>query len=583
MGLEERVADLHNKKDKTDQTGTICVHAFSDLSYISPVVFLYLLKECYIHGTCKATKKFQALQQQVYQVLHNDPQPGPATFVIQCLYVLPIFGLYCEGFSHLIVSALRRYLKLATNPVDSLEAKALAARLFIDIVGGFVNYDERIVVKILEAFDVKLTDIEKVMCQVEKNNDCCHDVAKTFVEKYIFESIESQSYMTAVSLLEQFSIRQSGQSFLVSMIQNKDFKAAEKWATFMGKQMLCVLVQEYIDRNMLKHAYDIIKKNNLREEFPDVYHKCKESSLKKLAEKGCWEVAEAKTNSDRQLLEYLVYLAMEAGYTEKVDELCDRYTLKGFLDVKVPEASLLQSRYLHLNELVVEDIIWVDEVDGLQNATCHIEGCKVVGFDCEWKPNYEKGSKPNKVSIMQIASEKMVFILDLIKLFEDVPDVLDNCLTRILQSPRILKLGYNFQCDIKQLKHSYGELECFKQYEMLLDVQNVFKEPRGGLSGLAKKILGAGLNKTRRNSNWEQRPLTQNQLEYAALDAAVLVHIFHHVRGHSQPATVTEGQDKIEWKSHIVSHMDKIKKSKKEIKSKKQLKAAQPNKHCQSI
>ena len=42
--------DLHKKNDKTDQTGTICVHAFSDLTYISPVVFLYLLKECYTHG-----------------------------------------------------------------------------------------------------------------------------------------------------------------------------------------------------------------------------------------------------------------------------------------------------------------------------------------------------------------------------------------------------------------------------------------------------------------------------------------------------------------------------------------------------
>ena len=42
---------------------------------------------------------------------------------------------------------------------------------------------------------------------------------------------------------------------------------------------------------------------------------------------------------------------------------------------------------------------------------------------------------------MQIASEKVVFILDLIKLFEDVPDILDNCLTRILHSPRIIKLG----------------------------------------------------------------------------------------------------------------------------------------------
>ncbi|XP_042990439.1 uncharacterized protein LOC122317414 isoform X3 [Carya illinoinensis] len=477
MGLEERPIQLPNEKDKTHPTGTICVHAFSDLTYISPVVFLYLLKECYIHGTCKATMKFRALQQEVYQVLHNDPQPGPATFVIQCLYVLPIFGLYCEGFSHLIVSALRRFLKLGTDPADSLEAKDLATQLFLDIARGFVNHDERIVVKILEVFDIKLNNIEKAMYQVKERNECGCDAAKSFLEQYIFELIESQSYMVAVSLLEQFSIRQSRQSFLLSMIQNKQFQAAGKWATFMGKQMLCVLVQEYIDRNMLKHANDIIKKNNLRQEFPDVYHKSKESSLKKLAEKGCWEVAEAKTNSDRQLLEYLVNLAVEAGYSEKVDELCDRYSLEGFLHIK----------------------------------------------------------------------------------------------------------GYNFQCDMKQLAHSYGELECFRQYEMLLDIQNVFKERQGGLSGLAKKILGAGLNKTRRNSNWEQRPLTQNQLEYAALDAAVLVRIFLHVCSHSQPATVTGGHDKIDWKSHIVSHMDNnIKKSKKEIRSKKQLKAALIKEHCQS-
>lgn len=42
---------------------------------------------------------------------------------------------------------------------------------------------------------------------------------------------------------------------------------------------------------------------------------------------------------------------------------------------------------------------------------------------------------------MQIASEKKVFIFDLIKLHREVPEILDDCLTRILLSPRILKLG----------------------------------------------------------------------------------------------------------------------------------------------
>lgn len=46
-----------------------------------------------------------------------------------------------------------------------------------------------------------------------------------------------------------------------------------------------------------------------------------------------------------------------------------------------------------------------------------------------------------QVSIMQIASEDSAFIFDLIKLHKEVPDILDNCLSRILLSPRILKLG----------------------------------------------------------------------------------------------------------------------------------------------
>lgn len=71
----------------------------------------------------------------------------------------------------------------------------------------------------------------------------------------------------------------------------------------------------------------------------------------------------------------------------------------------VPETSNLQGRYLHLDELLVDSIIWVDEVEGLLDATRHIKGFKVIGLDCEWKPNYVKGSKPNKVT-------EMIFLID---------------------------------------------------------------------------------------------------------------------------------------------------------------------------
>lgn len=42
---------------------------------------------------------------------------------------------------------------------------------------------------------------------------------------------------------------------------------------------------------------------------------------------------------------------------------------------------------------------------------------------------------------MQIASEDRVFIFDLIKLYEDEPEVLGSCFRRILCSSNVLKLG----------------------------------------------------------------------------------------------------------------------------------------------
>ncbi|KAH7676510.1 DNA helicase protein [Dioscorea alata] len=547
---------IHHSKCEENicQTDSICLHTFSDLSHVPPAAFVYLLKECYICGSHKATHKFRVLQQQVTQALYNSPQPDASTFVVQCLYLLPSLGPpYTEGFSHLLLSSLRRVKTSKSVLSDSLDARHHAVQLSLDILAGFVPHEDRILIKVLEIYDLELKDFGEAICGLE--HDGMLDIAKAHMEHYIFNFIKAESYMTAVTLLERFQIHLSSESLLVKMMQNNQFKAAEKWATFMGKPMLCLLVQTYLDMKMLKNAYNMITRNNLKQEFPYVYHLYKESSLKKLAEKGCWDIAESRTNKDRQLLEYLVYLAMEAGYMEKVNELCERYSLQGFAKIKVPDATACEAHFLDSEKLVLDEIIWIDELDGLLSATNHIEGSKLVGIDCEWKPNYEKGSKPNKVSIIQIASENKVYIFDLIKLYENEKEVLNSCFRRILCSPNILKLGYNLQCDLHQLSESYGDLECFRYYEMLLDIQKLFNERNGGLSGLAKKILGAGLNKTRRNSNWEQRPLSQNQLEYAALDAAVLLHIFYHVRG--QPhSTSREVECKVEWKSHIVSHID---------------------------
>lgn len=48
MGLKDHALELH--EDKSDQAWTLSLHTYSNLTYTSPVVFLFLLKECYAAG-----------------------------------------------------------------------------------------------------------------------------------------------------------------------------------------------------------------------------------------------------------------------------------------------------------------------------------------------------------------------------------------------------------------------------------------------------------------------------------------------------------------------------------------------------
>ncbi|TVU18952.1 hypothetical protein EJB05_35075 [Eragrostis curvula] len=555
MGCFEEDTQEGPEANEHNAERSICLHAFSDLSHVPAATFMCLLKDCYVYGTHKASSKFRIVHQLVKMALHNAPRPGPFTYVVQCMYIVPFLGeAYAEGLSHMLTSSLRQLKSVESAQKDFLEAKILAARLVLDILASVVRHENRILVKILETFDIELRDIAQALYGSEFNDD---DLVKAreHLKLYVKGFMESESYSAAVSMITRFSIQCCDKSFLIKLIESNQFEVVEECAAFMGKEMVSFIIQKYLSMKMLKSANKLVKEHDLTEEFPDVNFLYKESLVKKLAEKGCWDIAEVRAKKETKLIEYLVYLAMEAGYMEKVDELCQRYSLEGYVDSLVREEVFCGSDYLDLKQLGSEEIVWVDDIDGLINATSYIEGCRIIGLDCEWKPNFEKNSKPNKVSIIQIASDKKAFIFDLIKLYEDDPKALDNCFRRIMCSNNILKLGYDVQCDLHQLSQSYGELECFQSYEMLLDIQKLFKGATGGLSGLSKKILGAGLNKARRNSNWELRPLSQNQKEYAALDAVVLVHIFHEHIGRQPQFGVG---CKAEWKSHIVSRVNSM-------------------------
>eukprot|EP01028_Stygiella_incarcerata_P013345 TRINITY_DN82187_c0_g1_i1.p1 TRINITY_DN82187_c0_g1~~TRINITY_DN82187_c0_g1_i1.p1 ORF type:complete len:473 (-),score=124.51 TRINITY_DN82187_c0_g1_i1:311-1729(-) len=146
-----------------------------------------------------------------------------------------------------------------------------------------------------------------------------------------------------------------------------------------------------------------------------------------------------------------------------------------------------------------------------------------VGLDAEWKPTFGRGA--SRVSILQVACEDYVFIFDLLFAFSGH---MEDVLSRLFRSDRIMKIGMAFDGDLKELRRSYPSCESFDVVHPIIDVNAQFRKCYSGknqrsLSSLVAYATGCCLNKKERMSNWELRPLRPQQLEYAALDALCLM------------------------------------------------------------
>ncbi|XP_074218898.1 exonuclease mut-7 homolog isoform X7 [Camelus bactrianus] len=170
---------------------------------------------------------------------------------------------------------------------------------------------------------------------------------------------------------------------------------------------------------------------------------------------------------------------------------------------------------------------------------------QVVGVDLEWKPSFCAGGRP-RASLMQVAVEGRVFLLDLPKLLSPAggpaPRAFSRLVSRLLSEPSVTKLGYGMAGDLRSLGASYPALaHAEKQLRGSLDLLQVHKQMRvvdmpapgvdgargpRGLSLLVQQVLGKPLDKTQQLSNWDRRPLGEGQLVYAATDAYCLLEVY---------------------------------------------------------
>ncbi|KAI9243987.1 hypothetical protein BY458DRAFT_529994 [Sporodiniella umbellata] len=187
--------------------------------------------------------------------------------------------------------------------------------------------------------------------------------------------------------------------------------------------------------------------------------------------------------------------------------------------------------------------VFVNSRDKLLYMKQHLLQSRIACIDTEWAPEFTSFGSPTTTALIQIATDMgHVFLLDIQKLGSshdiEITKTVESMLRSMFESEDILKIVYGFSEDFKTLHQT---LQYSKKWKIksILDFNTLTSPPtetsvngepiRGGLSAVVKTYLHCTLNKKQQLSNWSQRPLSEDQLNYAACDAVCMLEIYEEL------------------------------------------------------
>lgn len=171
--------------------------------------------------------------------------------------------------------------------------------------------------------------------------------------------------------------------------------------------------------------------------------------------------------------------------------------------------------------IAMADVVLVVSPETAAEARQALLAEDVVGFDTESKPTFSKGEISSGPHLIQLATATRVYLFPVGRLPEH------HGLKAILESPRILKVGFGLGTDLAQLQSRLGIAA-----QNVLDLSRVLRCDQRNHSLGAKtavaQYFGQRLQKSRRTStsNWAQPRLTERQMLYAANDAQVALRVY---------------------------------------------------------
>jgi len=147
---------------------------------------------------------------------------------------------------------------------------------------------------------------------------------------------------------------------------------------------------------------------------------------------------------------------------------------------------------------------------------------KVLGFDTEQKPVFQKGVPANGISIIQLSDAKNSYIFQ-IKQIGNLTPLFD-----LLSSSKVLKIGIGLKGDISSMASEFDvTLKACIDFGLIFKSKLYYENELGAkksvLFFLDKKLQKSGRSS---RSNWEIQKLSTSQIRYASEDSSCVYDCF---------------------------------------------------------
>jgi ribonuclease D len=179
----------------------------------------------------------------------------------------------------------------------------------------------------------------------------------------------------------------------------------------------------------------------------------------------------------------------------------------------------------------VNDVQYVDSPDELDALCAALTGAEWIALDTEFLR--EKTYYP-KLCLLQLATPDIVACVDPLVL-DDLSPLLD-----FVFDERITKVMHSGRQDMEIFFHLRGSLPA-PVFDTQIAALLLGYPEQVGYANLVKAVLGTELDKLHTRADWSLRPLSAEQLQYAADDVIYLVEVYREM--HAQ----LEKLGRLEW------------------------------------